>query len=69
MVTNAIVFKYEGEFPPANTPRSNEEQAPPPSVTVVVSPKSVAFPVVAIVTKSIVFTLLPVLPPPNKPRV
>ena len=55
-------------YPPPHTPRIAEEQEDICRLSCVKSPKSVAFPVELIVTKSITFELEG-NPPPNKPRV
>ena len=57
-------------FPPPQTPRILEEHAETPSIVAIKLPKSTAFHVDAMVTKSITSTLDDgVLPPPKIPRV
>ena len=57
IVTKSIILVLFGFSPPPNTPRVEFESAPVPFLTSVKSPKSVAFPVVDVVTNSIVLTL------------
>ena len=63
IVTYSMVLITDPEtgsvsYPPAITPRVGDAQLPRSLSTVAVSPKSTAFPNAAIVTYSIVFTLL-----------
>lgn len=73
MATNWItLIRPEPVSPPANTPRVEEEHAPSSKLILVRSPKSVALPAEAIVTKSILLTLLEApssKPAANKARV
>ena len=64
------MFRLVGDCPPPKHPRIDEEQPDKFSLAIVKSPKSVAFPVVAIVIKSIEFEIAVGEPlPANKPRV
>ena len=68
--TYCITLSVEGAFPPANIPRVGEDVAPTNLVLAASkSPKSVAFPVDAIVTKSITFDTDGAFPGPNTPLV
>ena len=53
-----MVFTFEGVAPPEKTPRVDEKRLATVVIADVASPKSVAFPVVAIVMNSITLVIL-----------
>ena len=63
-----LILVLSPEYPPENTPRTGDGIPPAPDAVLVKSPKSSAFPVVAMVTKSITFVVGP-SPPAKTPRV
>jgi len=69
--TKSITLLLPGANPPPLTARVGDEDAPPPPAETVASPKSTAFPNVAIVMKLmlLLYGLPPSLPPKNNPRV
>ena len=69
MVMYSIILTSPEVYPPINTPLVELEAPPAVSLAADKSPKSVAFPVVAIVTKSIVSVVDPASPPANTPLV
>ena len=48
-----LILVLSPEYPPEKTPRTGEDNPPPPAVVLVISPKSSAFPRVCISKKSI----------------
>ena len=72
IVIYSMLWRSAGFVPPPITIRVDEEELPAPFLSVIKSPKSVASPVEAIVTKSIVLTTNgeePGCPPAYIPRV
>ena len=67
IVIKSMIFELLGVSPPPNNALVEFEHAMRPFLATVKLPKSVAFPVVEMVTKSITSETSP--PPPNTPRV